>query len=126
MNGILLLNNDLKRLKALVKALREGRRHETAHALAMRVTALEDMERQHPGVSRAWPGTRVELLNIDSGERYSYTLVYPGSADGANGYISVLTPLGSALLGREEGERFSYMAPGGMVRMELVELGSDD
>lgn len=121
-----MLANDLKRLKALIKALREGRRNDIAHALSMRLTALEDMERQRPGKARAWPGTRVELRNIDTGERFSYTLVYPGAADGANGRISVLTPLGSALLGRESGERFSYMAPGGSVRMELVELGDND
>jgi regulator of nucleoside diphosphate kinase len=54
--------------------------------------------------------------------------VFPADADIANGKISVLTPLGAALLGRREGETFSYESPGGKVdvRVDGVEYQPEE
>ncbi|MCE1194970.1 GreA/GreB family elongation factor [bacterium] len=129
MNGITAYADDLKRLKAFAKALHANRHSERAAALESRILALEAGLRPGagaPAVPRARPGSLVSVRNLDTGESYSYRLVYPAFADGAGGSISVLSPLGSALIGRKRGERFQYHSPGGLVRAELVGLSDED
>lgn len=58
-----------------------------------------------------------------SSEEFRLTLVYPKDVDATGGTISVLAPVGSALLGLSEGEEISWPAPGGgslVVRIEEV------
>ncbi len=50
------------------------------------------------------------------------TVVFPDSADAAEGRISVLAPLGAALLGYRVGDRVSFEAPGGRRSCEIVDL----
>jgi transcription elongation factor GreA len=38
------------------------------------------------------------------------------------GKFSVASPMGKALLGRRQGEEFSFDAPGGPVRMKVLEI----
>jgi len=49
----------------------------------------------------------------DSGESFDQTLVYPKDADGSPGRISILAPVGSALLGLKAGDRIDWPGPGG-------------
>lgn len=48
-----------------------------------------------------------------SDKEFSLTLVYPRDADGSDGKISILAPVGSALIGLKEGEQISWSKPGG-------------
>lgn len=52
---------------------------------------------------------------ISSGKEFSKTLVYPKDADGSEDRISVLAPIGSALLGMKEGDQIDWPRPGGDV-----------
>lgn len=48
-----------------------------------------------------------------SGETHALTLVYPRDADAAAGKVSVLAPVGSALLGLSVGQSIDWPGPGG-------------
>ena len=50
--------------------------------------------------------TRAEFLDVESGERMEFTLVLPADADINDGKISVLAPLGTAMLGYRVGGTF--------------------
>ncbi len=126
MSGVVILADGLKRLKALVNLLRANRKTDKAAALASRVSFLEAQERSGSKLPRVWPNSHVTVKNLDSGETYGYKLVFPNEADGGKGNISLLTPLGMALIGRERGESFVYNSPGGLVRMVLLDLGNED
>ena len=47
-------------------------------------------------------------FTTDAGEDRTVTLVYPGEADIAAGKISVLTPIGTALIGLDEGQSITW------------------
>jgi regulator of nucleoside diphosphate kinase len=64
--------------------------------------------------------SRAELLDLDTGERMMFTLVFPDEADPAEGKISVLAPVGTAMLGYRVGDSFECRAPKGMRRMKVV------
>lgn len=53
-------------------------------------------------------------FKVDSSDKeFSLTLVYPKDVDGSNSKISILAPVGSALLGLKEGDQISWPKPGG-------------
>src|SRR5574340_323925 len=54
-------------------------------------------------VERVAMGSTVTYAEAPSGARRTVTLAYPGEADAAKGRISVLSPVGLALLGRRRG-----------------------
>lgn len=67
-------------------------------------------------------GSRVLVENIDSGESQKYLLVGPDESDISRGRISVASPLGRSLIGREIGDEIKLQAPGGTRIYELVEI----
>jgi regulator of nucleoside diphosphate kinase len=69
-------------------------------------------------------GAMVTYLDRTSRRTVTVQLVLPHEADPARGQISVLTPLGAALLGLREGDSFRWAAPSGE-RLDLKVLGVD-
>lgn len=64
----------------------------------------------------------VKLRQVQSQELETYTLVYPADADIAAGKLSVLAPVGTAILGYRVGDRVQWEVPGGMIRFRIEEL----
>jgi regulator of nucleoside diphosphate kinase len=61
------------------------------------------------------------LSNLDSREEDVYTLVFPGKADSTNGKISILAPVGTAVLGCRVGDTVEWKAvktPSSPARLE--------
>lgn len=67
-------------------------------------------------------GATVEVEDVDSGEKRSFTILGPDEADPANGSISYLSPVGQALLGKEEGDEVTIDIPRGKVTYEITGL----
>jgi regulator of nucleoside diphosphate kinase len=59
---------------------------------------------------------RVLYEDVDTGERREVVLVYPEEADVRRSWISVLAPIGTALLGLSTGQPISWPVPGGRTR----------
>ncbi len=57
-----------------------------------------------------------------TGSEHHFTLVYPRDADTATGKVSVLAPAGAALLGLHSGECIDWPAPGGLLRLRVVDI----
>ncbi len=66
--------------------------------------------------------SQARLLDLDQGTTLEYTLVYPHDADFAKGRISVLAPIGAAMLGYRVGDEIEWTVPGGVrhLRVESV------
>lgn len=71
---------------------------------------------------RAIFGSTVTLEDVDSGERKEYTLLGPDEANPQRGSISFLSPVGQALLGKEEGDEVTVDIPRGRVTYEIVSI----
>jgi regulator of nucleoside diphosphate kinase len=57
--------------------------------------------------------SQVEILDLVGGARRVVTLVYPEHEDASAGRVSILSPLGAALIGVFEGFSIDYPTPGG-------------
>jgi regulator of nucleoside diphosphate kinase len=66
--------------------------------------------------------TRAELLDLESGERMEFTLVLPVDENINDGKISVLAPLGTAMLGYRVGDEFDWHVPHGLRRLKVITL----
>ena len=64
--------------------------------------------------------SRAELLDLDTNERMEFTLVFPAEADVEEGRISVLAPLGTAMLGYRVGNEFEWIVPYGRRRLKVA------
>ena len=66
-------------------------------------------------------GSTVHLQEMD-GQKVVYRLVMPEDADPTKGWISTASPIGRALMGKEEGDEVTAPTPGGVREFELVKL----
>lgn len=66
--------------------------------------------------------SRVRVRDLDDDEVETYTLVYPDAADIENNCISVLAPLGTALLGKRSGEIVELTVPAGLRRLKVERI----
>jgi len=113
---------DYSRLSTLAKALSRPAGTRGSPALAERLrNAIVFKENELPATFVRMQST-AKLTDLGTGESYVYRLVFPAEADIACGRISVLSPFGAAMLGRQTGEVFSYQSPGGTVRMRVEEI----
>lgn len=68
--------------------------------------------------------SRVQVTDLLSGQCRELTLVFPSEADPVSGRISVLAPLGCALMGYREGQIVEWQMPGGLRRLRIDKVGS--
>jgi transcription elongation factor GreA len=71
---------------------------------------------------RAGLGSTVVVLDVKRGEEVTYNLVTTEEADAANGRVSTTSPIGRALLGKQEGDSVKVMSPGGIKELEILKL----
>jgi transcription elongation factor GreA len=67
-------------------------------------------------------GRTVLLYNLKTDEEIAYQILGPYESDPENGKISVTSPLGQALIGKEAGEEVKAKTPGGIREYEIVEI----
>ena len=110
---------DHHRLSLIVRALLrpgapaalEKLRDELARALILDSAALP------PDVVTM--GARVQIEDLGTNEVEDYTLVYPDQANIAEGRLSILAPVGTALLGYRTGAIVDWPTPGGIRRLKI-------
>jgi len=66
--------------------------------------------------------SRVRIGDISNGGDVTVTLVFPQEADYEQKKVSLLAPLGAALLGCHAGEEICYQAPGGSTKIVIKEI----
>ena len=64
----------------------------------------------------------VKLVDLDTDSEHVYTVVYPHEADAKRGRISVLAPVGTALLGYRAGDVVEWEVPAGKRRFRIEEV----
>jgi len=67
-------------------------------------------------------GCTVVLENLDTEEEVRYQLVGADESDAAQGRISVVSPLGRAMIGKKAGDEIVVQAPGGKREFEIIEI----
>lgn len=119
--SIIVTDGDVEKLKRLVRALKYSLFRDQRQ-LELLDQVLESAEVRPSGrvpkdVVRM--NSRVRVLDFDTRRKGLYTLVFPKEANISRGFMSVLAPLGIALLGRRSGDIIEAKAPGGIKRLRV-------
>jgi transcription elongation factor GreA len=67
-------------------------------------------------------GSTVVIEDLESEEQITYRMVGPFEADIQAGTLSVTSPLGKALIGRQEGDEIKVRTPKGLKEFEVVRI----
>ncbi len=86
------------------------------------IARAEIIEMEDGPVDRVVFGRRVLLYNLKTDEETAYQLLGPYESDPEKGIISVTSPLGQALIGKEAGDEVKAKTPGGVREFEIVEI----
>jgi len=116
---IYLTQNDMDQLLKLVEA-QPGKRFDKLESELVRANVVSREKIPRDVVTM---NSRVIFENETTREQREITLVYPGSADIGAGRVSVLVPVGTALLGLRVGQSIDWELPGGeKQRYRIVEV----
>jgi regulator of nucleoside diphosphate kinase len=126
--AIFVAEGDARRLAFLLSDGRDTGRHDLAHLRELRAE-LERAIIVAPGEIPAGVVTMysaVTVRDLTGDSRREITLVYPHEANPATGRVSVLAPLGTALLGYRQGDEVEWLMPGGIRRLRIETVRSPD
>jgi transcription elongation factor GreA len=90
--------------------------------LENKVANAQVIETKNLPTDRVVFGAKVRLSDVNSGDEISYQLVGEDEADVKSGKISVSSPLGRALIGRELNDTVEVKTPGGLRELEILEI----
>ena len=115
---------DQKRLLDLIREAQSGEYRKSVYIEKLR----GELERAQVVPSQEISGdvitmnSTVTLSDLDTNEEETYTLVYPEDADTAQGKISILAPIGTAMLGYRAGDVFEWDVPAGKRRLKVTAI----
>jgi len=120
-NRVTVMDTDMEQISRLIHALR--------HSLFRDRRQLDRLDQLLDGAdvrfSQRFPRDVIRLYDravirdFSAHARSSYSLVFPEQADVSKGMISILAPLGIALLGRRQGECVEAQVPGGIRKLKI-------
>ncbi len=87
-----------------------------AEALDIELSRADIVPRKDIPADAVAMGSQVTFVDLDSNEEKTISLVYPNEADVAQMKISILSPVGSALIGLRIGGNIDWPVPEGKVR----------
>lgn len=114
---------DMARLRAVVELHLEGSRAAAAEQLELELdrAVVVPQERVSPDVVTM--RSRILFEDVETGRRREATLVYPEEADMEQSKVSVLAPVGLAVLGLRVGDLIEWPLPNERrARLRIVEL----
>jgi regulator of nucleoside diphosphate kinase len=120
---IFITETDYDKLRRLI-AGRRGNRADAEHLHELegeleRAEVLADKRTVPPDVITM--GSEVRLLDVDTGEIKVYRLVFPSEARTENA-LSVLAPIGTAILGYRVGDVIEWRVPKGVRRLKVLDV----
>ena len=66
--------------------------------------------------------SRVRLKDLETNEKKEYTLVFPSESNLEQQKISILAPIGTAVLGYRAGDTVTWRVPGGIRKLRIEEI----
>lgn len=115
---------DMTRLSEYVRVARSRHQEDIAYLTVL----SEELDRAVVVLPEQMPAnvvtmhSQVLLRDLASNEELEYVVVYPENADIIQGRISVVSPIGAALLGRKVGDAIRVRVPAGVRRMRIERL----
>lgn len=122
---IIITATDLKRLKKLIEDEKITKKSEDSKELRdlekelNRAIIVKSEEIPHDIITM---NSKFILVDLDSKEEIEYGLVYPENADFFENKISIMAPVGTAMIGYREGDEIDWPIPDGIARFKIKKI----
>ena len=122
--SIYITERDYHRLSGLIEITRErnGVDREYLNKLEAELDRAEIVNPKHIPADVITMRSKVRLKDLVSGEANTYSLVFPTEADFNEGKISILAPIGTAILGYKRGDTIEWEVPSGLRRFKVDKI----
>jgi regulator of nucleoside diphosphate kinase len=117
---IFITQADMKRLQRLIESMKSSR--EDLEALRAELHQAHVVAPADIPKDVVTMNSKAQVRDLETNEIMTYTLVFPGNANIDDGKISVLAPVGTAMLGHRAGEEFEWHVPAGPVRLRVEDV----
>ncbi|HHY84386.1 MAG TPA: nucleoside diphosphate kinase regulator [Verrucomicrobia bacterium] len=117
---IYITETDMKRLRPLVESMKNSR--DDLRALEAELEHAHVVRPEEVPADVVTMNSKVRLRDLEDNEELTYTLVFPDQANIDEGRISVVAPVGTAMLGQRVGDEFEWQVPAGPVRLRVEEV----
>jgi regulator of nucleoside diphosphate kinase len=115
---------DYERLKRVIKLATGDKKIDPKNLLFLsnEIERAEKIDSKTIAPNFVTMHSQIEVKDLDTGKLMMLSLVYPEKADFKKGLISVLSPLGCALLGYKAGDTISFEVPAGKKQMKIEKV----
>ena len=114
---------DKKRLVSLLQGLDAAQTtREEIGDLEQELERGTEVDSKEIGPDIVTMNSTVRVTDLDANTTHLYTIVFPADADFEKGRISILSPIGTALLGYRAGDVVTWEMPRGTRRLRIDEL----
>lgn len=115
---------DLERLQKLLVDLQttDYRKSDYVERLQLEIDRAAVVQAKDIPSDVVTMNSTVCIEDVDTKEEEIYTLVFPEDADLEQGKISILAPVGTAMLGYEVGDSFEWEVPAGTRRLRIKRI----
>jgi len=122
--AIFITEYDLARLEELLEKVSTEDSRDSRHLneLEDELLRAEVVEPRDIPADVITMNSQVCLKDLDSGEELVYTLVFPNDARLEENRISILAPVGTALLGYRVADTIKWKVPGGIRRLKVEKM----
>jgi len=122
--NIYITEPDYNRLSALIEKTREGNGvdRQYLNKLEAELDRAEIVDAKDIPANVITMRSTVRLKDLVSGDENTYSLVFPTEADFSQGKISVLAPIGTAILGYKSGDTIEWTVPSGLRRLKVDKI----
>ena len=123
-SSIYVTEPDYHRLSALIETTRErnGVDIQYLNKLESELDRAEIVDPRNIPENVITMRSKVRLKDLVTGQANTYSLVFPTEADFSEGKISVLAPIGTAILGYKSGDTIEWSVPSGLRRLKVDEI----
>ena len=121
---IYITDNDMARLRELILVVREFGQEEEKYLkeLEKELDRGKVVKPQDIPANVITMNSEVYLRDLDTDEEITYRLVFPDRADAGEGQVSVLAPIGTALLGYSVGDVIEWNVPSGIAKLKVEKI----
>jgi regulator of nucleoside diphosphate kinase len=116
---IVISEPDARVLRGLLSRVAQGHDQEHLEELSQELERAQVLQPEQVAADVVTMHKPLRILDLSNGSRQELTLVGPAEANVSARRISVLAPLGTALLGYREGDEVEWLMPGGVRRLRI-------
>jgi len=122
--NIYITDKDMERLRELIMAAREFKKEEEKYLreLESELNKGTIVKPQDIPPDIITMNSEVHLLDLNTKEETTYQLVFPDQADVSRGKVSILAPIGTALLGYSVGDIIEWKVPAGVAKLKVEKI----